>query len=171
MNNAITKNNICFIDGQNLYLGTITSNKPWVADLNKLRSYLSERYEIKKAYYYLGCVDQRNQDLYTQIQEAGFILVFREHNRTMLSIKKGNVDTDIVFDIMRNLIDNQELNKIILISGDGDYKKLIDFLIKKDKLLKILFPDGRNASSLYNTIDNKFRLSLSKKNVKDKVKR
>lgn len=89
----------------------------------------------------------------------------------MLSVKKGNVDTDIVFDIMRNLIDNQELNKIILISGDGDYKKLIDFLIKKDKLLKILFPDGRNASSLYNTIDNKFRLSLSKKNVKDKVKR
>ena len=42
---------------------------------------------------------------------------------------------------MKNLVDNHEFNKIILVSGDGDYKKLVDYLIGKDKFKKILFPN------------------------------
>ena len=39
------------------------------------------------------------------------------------STKKGNVDTDIVFEIMKNLIDNKRFDKVVIVSGDGDYKK------------------------------------------------
>ena len=79
---------------------------------------------------------------------------------------KGNVDTDIVFEAMKNLIENLELNKILLVSGDGDYKKTIDYLINKNKFLSILFPRGKYASSLYNTLDNKHNLSIDRQTVR-----
>jgi uncharacterized LabA/DUF88 family protein len=70
--------------------------------------------------------------------------------------KKGNVDTDIVFEVMKNLIDNKDFNKIVLVSGDGDYKKLVDYLIGKNKFKKILFPNKKFASSLYKGLGSEF---------------
>jgi len=46
-------------------------------------------------------LNEENQDLYAKIQEAGFILVFKKHSDIMAGKKKGNVDTDIVFSIMK----------------------------------------------------------------------
>ena len=66
------------------------------------------------------------------------------------------MDTDIVFEAMKNLIDNQNFDKIILVSGDGDYKKLVDYLIKKNRFKKILFPIKEFASSLYDDLGSEF---------------
>lgn len=145
--NISKESNIAFIDGQNLHLGTTQDN--WKVDLKKLRIYLKDKYHIAEAYYFLGYVSEAEQDLYNNLQKSGFIVLFKEHNPTLKSTKKGNVDTDIVFEIMKNLIDNANFNKIVLISGDGDYKKLVDYLIKKDRFKKILFPNRKFASSLY----------------------
>jgi hypothetical protein len=40
-------------------------------------------------------------------------------------------------------------------SGDGDYKKIIDYLISKGKFGKILFPNQKFASSLYKSLKAK----------------
>jgi len=61
----------------------------------------------------------------------------------MASIKKGNVDTDIVFDVMQRMYRREKFDGIIIISGDGDYKRMVDFLIGEQKLAKILFPDKK----------------------------
>ena len=106
--------NQAFIDGQNLYLGTTNSRPRWKVDLVKFRVYLRKKYNIDEAYYFLGCVDDHRQDLYSDIQKAGFILVFRKHNTSMLSVKKGNVDTDIVFEIMKKLYKKENLEKVFL---------------------------------------------------------
>lgn len=89
----------------------------------------------------------------------------------MTGTKKGNVDTDIVFEMMKSLIENNNFNKMILVSGDGDYKKTVDYLITKDKFKRILFPNGRKASSLYNTLDNKFTLSLDRQTVRQFIEK
>ena len=68
------------MDGQNLYMGTVKHSKPWRIDLALFRVYLQKKYDVAKAYYFLGCVNEDYQDLYDEIQEAGFILKFREHN-------------------------------------------------------------------------------------------
>ncbi len=164
------KNNIAFIDGQNLYLGTTESKKPWKINLARLRIYLKEKYGVEKAYYFLGCVDDNLQDLYDFIQESGFILKFREHSSIMIGKKKGNVDTEIVFDIMRRLYLKEEFDKVILISGDGDYKKLVDFLIEQKKFEKILFPNLDFASSLYKELGSEFFDRLDKKGIRNKIK-
>jgi uncharacterized LabA/DUF88 family protein len=116
--------------------------------------YLKDKYRIAEAYYFLGYVSEVEQDLYNNLQKSGFIVLFKGHNPALKGTKKGNVDTDIVFEIMKNLLDNKDFNKIVLVSGDGDYKKVVDYLIKKNRFLKILFPNKKFASSLYKKLGN-----------------
>jgi len=171
------KTNFAFIDGQNLHFGTTKCNdcaeklgisivevklanctcgNAWEINLSKFRIYLKENYNVSEAYYFLGFLQDKNEEIYKAIQRAGFIVQFREHHKLAKSSKKGNVDTDIVFEIMKSVIDDSSLDKIILVSGDGDYKKLVSYLISKDRFRKILFPNRRFASSLYKEIGSEY---------------
>jgi len=161
--------NIAFIDGQNLHLGTTKSQDSWKINLKRFRTYLEQKYRGDRAYYYIGFAQDTNQDLYRKIRSAGFILVFRQHNSAMLGKKKGNVDSDIILDIMTMVCRKKDFEGIILVSGDGDYKGLVDFLIEEDRLEKILFPDRKRASSLYQKIDLRYRADLSAPEVRKKI--
>lgn len=163
------ENNIAFVDGQNLFLGTTKSEISWHIDLVRFRVYLQQKYLVTKAYYFLGFVHEEYQKLYEQIQEAGFILVFRQHHASMLGAKKGNVDTDIVFHIMKKMYKNEDFSGIVLVSGDGDYKMMVDFLIEEKRFKKLLFPDQKRASSLYKNIALSYRANLSEKDVRKKI--
>ena len=164
--------NIAYIDGQNLHMGTTSTDPKWTVDLTRFRNYLDRKYDVETAYYYLGFVqDGTNfEKLYESIQKAGFILVFREHNSAMLGAKKGNVDTDIVFSIMKRLYLKEKFDKVVLVSGDGDYKMLVDFLIEEDRFGKILFPNGKRRSSLYKSINIQYFAALDQPDVKNKIK-
>jgi uncharacterized LabA/DUF88 family protein len=167
--NKKKENNIAFVDGQNLYLGTTKSEKRWAVDLNRFRVYLDKKYAVKEAYYFLGCINEELQDLYDEIQKAGFILKFREHNTVMLGKKKGNVDSDIIFFVMKKLYKKENFNKVVLVSGDGDYKALVDFLIEENKFKKILFPNKKFASSLYKKLGTEFYDWLEDQGIKHKI--
>jgi len=162
------KINLAFIDGQNLHLGTTENN--WKINHLKLRTYLKDKYHVNEAYYFLGYVSENEQDLYNNLQKAGFIVVFKEHSSALKGKKKGNVDSDIIFEILKRYIDNDDFYKIVLVSGDGDYKKIVDYLIKKDKFKKILFPNSNFASSLYNRLGSEFFDNLENPNIKSKIK-
>ena len=163
------ENNLAFIDGQNLYMGTDSDKPSWHVDLKRLRVYLRDKYKVSKAFYFLGCVVDGNDKLYDEIQDSGFILKFREHNSAMLGVKKCNVDSDIIFHIMKLLYKKESFDKIILVSGDGDYKMLVDFLIEEDKFKKILFPNKAFASSLYKKLGSEYFDYLSNENIKKKI--
>ena len=187
-----TGNNLAFIDGQNLRLGTTkcefcsrdkhidfkeitisdcSCGRAWRVDMFKLRKYLQNNYNVGEAYYFLGFLNEDLQELYSELQKAGFIIVFREHSKGMIGNKKGNVDTDIVFEMMKSLIENKNFNKIVLVSGDGDYKKTVDYLITKNKFKRILFPNGKKSSSLYNSLDNRFTLSIDRHTVRQFIEK
>ena len=158
--------NIAFIDGQNLHLGT--QEAKWKIDHKKFRIFLRDKYSVKDAYYFLGFISEENQELYNKLQKAGFIVVFKEHKEVFTGDKKGNVDTDIVFEIMKNMIE-EPFNKVVLVSGDGDYKKIVDYLIKKNKFEKILFPNMKFNSSLYKKLTNKYFAHLAIKTTRTKI--
>lgn len=161
------ENNLAFIDGQNLHLGTTQNN--WKVDFRKFRIYLKDKYGVKEAYYFLGYTSETQNDLYKNLQQAGFVIIFKYHSLNLITEKKGNVDTDIIFEVMRNIIDNKDFNKILLVSGDGDYRKLADYLINKKLFLKILFPDKKSASSLYKALSNEFFDSLDRSDIRLKL--
>lgn len=161
--------NIAFIDGQNLHLGT--RQEGWSVDLIRFRIYLKDKYQTSLAYYFIGYVQEGQTDLYSQIQQAGFIIVFKEHSKYSTTSKKGNVDTDVVFEIMKNLTENIKFEKILLVSGDGDYIKVVKYLIKKNKFLKVIFPNLKFASSLYKKLGNQYYIDLGTSEIRAKVEK
>ncbi len=57
------------------------------------------------------------------------------------------------------------------VSGDGDYKLLVDFLIEENKFQKILFPDRNRASSLYKKLGAPYFDALDAHDVRGKIER
>jgi hypothetical protein len=75
INQIIFMSNIAYIDGQNLFMGTTRKEPEWQIDLRRFKVYLREKYNVDRAYYYLGYVQNGEvyQSLYEEIQAAGFI--------------------------------------------------------------------------------------------------
>ena len=87
----------------------------------------------------------------------------------MLGTKKGNVDSDIIFHAMKKLYLKEDFEKIVLVSGDGDYKTLVDFLIEEGKFAMLLFPNKKFASSLYKKIKSDHKTFLEDVDVRKKI--
>ncbi|MDO5328912.1 MAG: NYN domain-containing protein [Coriobacteriia bacterium] len=161
--------NQAFIDGQNLIYSARNDKQSWDIDLAKFRFYLLRKYNVDKAYYFIGYYEKKNSELYNTIKNANFHIIFREHATGMKSIKKGNVDTDIVFEIMRKISDREDFDKIVLVSGDGDYYKMVNYLINKNKFMRLLAPSEKRMSSLYRKLGSNRYMFLDRKEIKKKI--
>ena len=135
--------NYAFIDSQNLNLSI--REQGWVLDFMKFRTYLKDKYGIVKAFIFIGYVPQ-NQDLYTNLQKAGYILIFKPTLSLPNGSVKGNVDAELV---LHTMVEYQNYDKALIVTGDGDFYCLVDYLEKNDKLLKLLVPNMKKFSSLY----------------------
>lgn len=134
-----------FIDSQNLNLGTLDFG--WKLDFAKFRLYLRNKYNVKKAYLFIGYIE-RYANLYKKLQEFGYILIFKP----VLSIKKskrvtykGNVDAELV---LHTMIQREYFEKAIIVSGDGDFYCLIEYLFNQGLLKKIMTPNSNYSSLL-----------------------
>ena len=133
--------NYAFIDGQNLNLGI--RELGWKLDLAKFRVYLRDKYEIGKAFYFIGFVSGNN-DLYSFLQSAGYILVFKQTFSNSKGKVKGNIDAELVLQAM---LDYNNYEKAVIVTGDGDFYCLVKHLKEKNKLRVVLSPN-LNASIL-----------------------
>lgn len=134
-----------FIDSQNLNLGV--KSQGWELDFAKFRKYLDDKYGVIKAFLFIGFVEG-NQSLYTYLQESGYICVFKPTlviRRNKKVIIKGNVDAELV---LHTMIQYRNYKKAIIVSGDGDFHCLIEYLVKKKKLAKIIVPNRKYSSLL-----------------------
>ena len=135
-----------FIDSQNLNLGIRDAG--WKLDFAKFFLHLKHKYRIKKAFLFIGYVPG-NESIYTYLQNSGYTLIFKptitrlNHNRT--SVTKGNVDAELV---LHSMIQFGNYDRAIIVSGDGDFYCLIEYLENKDKLLKVLIPNSKKFSAL-----------------------
>lgn len=130
-----------FIDSQNLNLGI--KSKGWRLDFKKFRIYLKNKYDVEKAYLFLGYIPG-NERLYSNLKGFGYILIFKP----VLEYKervKGNVDAELV---LHCILEIPSYRKAIIVSGDGDFYCLIEYLERKGKLLKILVPTKQYSSLL-----------------------
>ena len=148
-----------------------TTLNGWAIDLKRFSVFLREKYNVSVAYYFIGAKNDTKKSLYRRIEEAGFILIFREHAQGLKSAKKGNVDTDIVFHLMRSIAEKERYNKAVLVSGDGDYWKTVEYFISKNRFLKLLAPCRKNMSSLYRTkMPDSYCAFLDEEATKRKIK-
>jgi uncharacterized LabA/DUF88 family protein len=136
------ENNFAFIDGQNLNLGI--KNLGWKLDYIRFRRYLAEKYSITIAYYFIGYIPG-NQFLYSQLQKAGYVLVFKPTIPDSVGNIKGNIDADLVLQAM---IDFPNYDKALIVTSDGDFYSLVKYLYESGKLFLVMSPYIRTCSTL-----------------------
>jgi len=156
--------NYAFIDSQNLNLSI--NSLGWKLNFKKFRVYLKEKYHVDKAFLFIGYV-QGNQDMYTKLQEDGFILIFKPTLRYKNGRIKGNVDAEMVLQAM---IEISEYDGAVLVTGDGDFQCLAKYLHKKEKLKKIVVPNQESYSVLLKKMPSEYLAFVSdlKKRLKYK---
>lgn len=156
------QNTYAFIDSQNLNLGT--QKLGWKMDWRKFRQLLHEKYNVTKAFMFIGYMAE-NESLYEYMHELGYLVVLKpthDMTRPQADIKeadkpegedkktvKGNIDADLVLYAMKEL---PNYDKAIVVSGDGDFYALIEYLENQGKLSCIMAPN-RWYSNLLNQFE------------------
>jgi len=135
-------NNYAFIDSQNLNLGI--QSLGWKLDHRRFRIYLKEKYNVSVVYLFIGYV-QNNQDLYSFLQAAGYVLIFKPTLPDKDGEIKGNIDADLVLQAM---IDYNKYDKAVIVSSDGDFYSLVKYLYKNNKLERVISPYVKTCSVL-----------------------
>lgn len=142
-----------FIDSQNLNLGVSKSIKKkgkiiykgWELDFNKFRRYLSDKFYVKKAILFIGYIP-KYKNLYSNLREDGFEIVFKPVVLNYNKKYKGNIDAELVLHCCR--VEYDRYDKAVIVSGDGDFFCIHQFLSKENKLAKIIIPNTKSESSL-----------------------
>ena len=59
---------------------------------------------------------------------------------------KGNVDAELV---LHTMIEYPNYDKAVIVTGDGDFHCLVDYLVRQGKLERLVIPNRNRYSSLY----------------------
>lgn len=76
------------------------------------------------------------------LQECGFTLIFKEVVYDRNGRPKGNCDADLVLKVVCDTYENK-FDKAIIVSSDGDYASLINFLKDKNAFLSLISPNNK----------------------------
>jgi hypothetical protein len=136
------RNNYAFVDSQNLNLGV--QSLGWKLNFSRFRVYLKEKYGVSKAFLFIGYVEG-NSDLCVALQEAGFICIFKPTLKYKDGTTKGNCDAELVLQAM---IEYQNYEKAVIVTGDGNFHCLIHYLIQNEKLESVIIPNKLSFSAL-----------------------
>jgi len=154
-------NTYAFIDSQNLNLGI--QRNGWKMDWRKFRQFLQDKYGVTCAYMFIGYMID-NESLYEYMHELGFLVVLKptidvsnkpgahpatgkegeveEREKPQI---KGNVDAELVLYAVKEL---PNYDKAIIVSGDGDFFSLAEYLEEQGKLAHIMTPNWQYSSLL-----------------------
>lgn len=162
MNKAKRPQVYAFIDSQNLNVST--QKLGWKMDWHKFRMFLADKYGVTQAFMFIGYVPEF-ENMYVQLHETGYSVVLkptydmtrpRPEEQPKTDNKsgeteekkpvKGNIDAELVLWAMKEI---NQYDKAIIVSGDGDFYCLVEYLQQQNKLLKILTPTS-HYSSLFN---------------------
>jgi uncharacterized LabA/DUF88 family protein len=135
-----SQSNYAFIDGNNLHLSVI--NIGWQLDYGKFRQYLSDKYDVQRAYYFIGEVPGMER-LYANLRRHGFTLIFKPPIKDKHGNYKANVDAELVLQAM---IDIYKYDGAVIVTSDGDFSCLVKYLQSIGKLKRLLAASKRGCS-------------------------
>lgn len=131
--------NYAFIDVQNIQLGI--KQQGWKLDWQKFHTYLTKRHFATKIYLFLGYIPSYKKR-YENLAQMGYILIFKEvtlRNKTI----KGNVDVELA---VKTMIELPNFGQAIIVTSDGDFAYLVDYLYQLNKLYNVLGTSKKRTS-------------------------
>jgi len=132
-----------YIDGNNLYRAA--RELGFTINYKKFRGWLRQKYNPKNVFLFIGLIPDRTS-FYQHLQESGFILIFKQ-TITVEGIVKGNCDAELVLKAVSDFY-TKNTERFILVTGDGDFGCLVEFLQKNEVLSRVLAPDENKCSFL-----------------------
>ncbi len=154
-----------FIDSQNLNLSI--RNLSWTLDFLRFRVYLHDKYKVQKAFLFIGYMEE-NKELYTFLQKAGYTMVYKPTQTLPDDKVKGNVDAELV---LHTMIEYNNYDSAVIVTGDGDFFCLVDYLEKQGKLKNLIIPNRYKYSSLLRAFSKKTIFMNSLRNKLEYKKR
>ena len=132
-----------YIDGNNLYRGA--KKLGFDIDYKKFRGWIRQKYNTSNVYLFIGLVPDRVK-FYEHLQECGYILIFKQTVSVEGKIK-GNCDAELVLKATSDFY-TKAFDKCLLITGDGDFGCLVEFLSDNSVLQGVIAPDEKKCSFL-----------------------
>jgi uncharacterized LabA/DUF88 family protein len=137
-------NVVAYIDASNLRFGVQQSG--WNLDYKVFRSWLRDKFLVTRATLFMGLVPS-NFEIYNYLQNIGYDICFRPTLVTKDGKTKGNIDGELILSIARDFYE-QGLESAVLVSGDGDYHCIVEFLKQKRVPITIVSPNRKYLSLL-----------------------
>ncbi len=138
------KNSIAYIDASNLKFGVQQSG--WQLDYKSFRSWLRDKFGVSRAILFMGLVPE-NFEVYNHLQSIGYDILFRPTITSKEGKTKGNVDGELILSIAKDFYEHS-LESALLVSGDGDYHCIVEFLKEKNIPIQIVSPNRKYLSLL-----------------------
>lgn len=132
-----------YIDGNNLYRSA--KELGFEIDYKKFRGWLRQKYNPSKVFLFIGLVPERVK-FYEYLQSAGYILIFKQTISVGEKIK-GNCDAELVLKSVSDFY-TKDFEKSIIITGDGDFGCVVEFMRDNNVLHSVIAPDENKCSFL-----------------------
>ena len=83
---------------------------------------------------------EKYQKMYDFFEELGYKLIFKHVNPNPKVPNKGNTDAELV---LHTMIELKNYDKAVIVTGDGDFACLVEYLYKQGKLATLIVPNEK----------------------------
>ena len=135
-------NNYAFTDGQNL--DKSIKEQGWLINNRKFRLFLTSKFAVIKAFYFIGYI-KNYLPLYRDLRKNNYSMCFRKPVIDRNGSIKANVDSNLITHV---LIKINSYDKAVIVSSDGDFRCLVEHLLKVEKFERVLAPCRDGCSVL-----------------------
>lgn len=145
-----------FIDASNIIYGA--RSEYWHIDHEKLLSYLKSKFKASKIFYYFGKdeTNPKQTKFLEKLEYFGYKLRVKRIKRYGKRMK-ANCDVNLTMDM---LLLKDSYDHAIVLTGDGDFLPLFEYLRKQGKVIVIMAFTKRTARELRKFAGSSF-ISLS----------
>ena len=138
----------------------------WKMDWRKFRAWLRDEFNVTNAYMFIGYMPNY-EEMYTQMHDLGYLIVLKptlemyaapegapasetvpgapKPEERVKPAVKGNIDAEMVLYAMKEMASYE---KAIIVSGDGDFYCLVEYLDQQKKLMHIMAPNRQYSTLL-----------------------
>ena len=163
-----------FIDGANLH--ATARSLGFDIDYKQLLSIFKKEGKLIRAFYYTALVeDQKNspiRSLVDWLDYNGYTLITKPTKEQIDSTGqrkiKGNMDVEICVDSIEIC---EQLDHIVLFSGDGDFRRLIENLQRRGKRVTIISTLQSNPPLAADELRRQADIFIDLEELKDRIKR
>jgi len=169
---------VAYVDGFNLYHAICRLNKPYLkwCNIRKLVNFYLQEKEVLTGMrfytafprFYDGGVQNRFNKYVNALATTGVEIVYGKFKKKDLQIKVENAnktksvvirykrheekqsDVNLAMDLVEGVCMN-EYDKAVVVSGDSDFLRVIERVLKKDKKILLLQPPFQKCKEIRNT--------------------